>query len=157
MVSISHESADETDARLRRVLAATRLDVMPSTYAFAESPTSEPLQVADGALAIVRDETIWSQLVPSPNGTAERFDLWCFHFPAGVDNSGFVGWLCTHIKRRFGSGVIVICGHNSGDGGVFDYYGCPAGLGAEMVAFIRELGETPIMDTAVAPSVPPAS
>ena len=44
-----------------------------------------------------------------------------FHFPAGVDNSGFVGWLASHLKVVLGTGVLVVCGFNSQRGGVFDY------------------------------------
>lgn len=139
LVSISHETPEEADARLTQVLAVTRLDRLPGIYEFIESPASEPPPLDDGALAIVRDDTVWSQLVPTRGGSVEQFDLWSFHFPADVDNSGFVGWMCTHIKRRFGSGVIVICGYNSKDGGVFDYYGCPAGRGNDVIAFINEL------------------
>ena len=123
------------------MLAVTRLEVLPGIYSFVERPVSEPLEVREEAVAIVRDDTVWSQLVPAPPEATERFDLWSFHFPPDVDNSGFVGWMCTHIKLRFGSGVIVICGYNSKDGGVFDYYGCPAGLGAEVLAFIRQLAD----------------
>ena len=151
MVSVSHESPEETEARLRRVLGQTRLEVLPCLYAFVESSTSDRLDVREDALAIVRDESVWSQLVPAPPGAAEPFDVWSFHFPPDVDNSGFVGWMSTHIKRRFGSGVIVICGYNSRDGVVFDYYGCPSGLGPEVIAFICELGTAreAVRDTAV--------
>ena len=142
MVSISHETAEDTELRLKLVLALTRLDRLPGVYEFIESPVSRALQPDDGALAIVRDELVWSQLVPSRNRSAEQFDLWSFHFPPGMDNSGFVGWMCTHIKRHFGSGVIVICGYNSSDGGIFDYYGCPAGLGDDVTAFIQRLAES---------------
>jgi hypothetical protein len=139
LVSISHETPEETEIRLTRVLAGTRCERLPGVYEFIESPASEPLPLHGGAVAIVRDDMVWSQLVPSHRRSAEQFDLWSFHFPPGLDNSGFVGWMCTHIKRRFGSGVIVICGYNSSDGGVFDYYGCPAGIGNDVVAFIQEL------------------
>ena len=46
-------------------------------------------------------------------------------FPEGVDNSGFVGWVATHLKRHLGTGVFVICGQNSRRGGIFDYWGIP--------------------------------
>lgn len=114
---------------------------MPTPYAFVEAPVSEPLDVHRQALALVRDDAVWSQLVPAAPESAEPLDLWRFHFPLGVDNSGFVGWLATQIKRRLGAGVIVVCGCNSGDGGVFDYWGCPAGSGPSVLTLIGELAD----------------
>jgi hypothetical protein len=52
---------------------------------------------------VVRDEDLWSALVPlvqEPNEPVERFGMFSFHFPAGVDNSGFVGWLATLLTGR---------------------------------------------------------
>lgn len=139
MVSVSVETEEATDVRLRGVLAQSTLSLISGPYGFVESPVGEPLDVDSLALAIVRDDQVWSQLVPAMAGMAETLDLWRFHFPAGCDNSGFVGWLATHIKRRFGSGVVVICGYNSNSGGVFDYWGCPVGMGEDIANFIREL------------------
>ena len=82
---------------------------------------------------------MWSQLAPCGPDAPELFALWRFHFPAGADNSGFVGWLATHMKECFGTGVFVVCGQNSGDGGIFDYWGCPWELREDVVAEVREL------------------
>lgn len=79
---------------------------------------------------MVRDKEVWSALVPwegvAPE--AEQFGLFSFHFTPDLDNSGFVGWLATTLKRELGTGVFVVCGSNSSHGGIFDYWGCPAGL-----------------------------
>lgn len=139
MVSISVETPAETDQRLRRLLPNVRLTILPGTYQFVESAIEDRLAVHPDAIAIVRDDAVWSQLVPSHGQTIEAFDVWRFQFPSGLDNSGFVGWLASHIKAQFGSGVIVICGSNSADGGIFDYWGAPAGKGAEIIDFIGQL------------------
>jgi hypothetical protein len=126
MVNISQETSAETETRLRRVIQRARLSVWDAPYAFVEFPLAAFRERADPeALALVRDETVWSMLVPAPQDAAETFAIWCFHFPAGADNSGFVGWLATHLKVRFGTGVFVTCGQNTADGGIFDYWGCP--------------------------------
>jgi len=65
--------------------------------------------------------------------------VWRFHFPAGLDNSGFVGWLASHLKRQFGTGVVVICGQNSARGGIFDYWACPFAIADPVLAEIRAL------------------
>jgi Family of unknown function (DUF6196) len=126
MVSISQETAQETEARLRRVIRESRLVIYGDAYAFEEFPISQfNLRANPGALALVRDDAIFSQLVPATNDAEEPFILWRFHFPRGADNSGFVGWLASLLKAKLGTGVFVVCGQNSNDGGIFDYWGAP--------------------------------
>ena len=140
MVDISHETPDAVRRRLERVIRESRLAVLDGPYAFEEFPRADFAQRADAeALALVRDDAVWSQLVPCGEGASEPFALWRFHFPSGADNSGFVGWLAGHLKTRFGTGVFVVCGQNSVDGGIFDYWGCPWALRAEVVAEVRRL------------------
>jgi hypothetical protein len=108
MVNISHETAEQTEHRLRRVITEARLHLYPGTYAFVEFPLDQfPAAVRGDALALVRDDNVWSQLVPSHDAQHELFGIFRFHFPAGADNSGFVGWLATHLKSRLGTGVFV--------------------------------------------------
>lgn len=129
---ISRESPAETDARLRKVIARTRVKIYDEPYAFIESPLSAfPVAIDSRALALVRDDRVWSQLVPSEDAALERFMIFRCHFPAGADNSGFVGWLASHFKARLGSGVFVVCGQNHADGGIFDYWGVPLSLAQE--------------------------
>ena len=78
-------------------------------------------------------------LIHEPTEPVERFGVFSFHFPAGVDNSGFVGWLATHLKHRLGTGVFVICGSNRARGGIYDYWGCPRELLPDVVAVVNEL------------------
>lgn len=133
MVDISHETVEQTERRLRRVITEARLRIYPGTYAFLEFPLDQFPQAARAdALALVRDDHVWSQLVPSQDAREERFGVFRFHFPAGADNSGFVGWLATHLKTRFGTGVFVTCGQNSTDGGIFDYWGVPERVADEV-------------------------
>ncbi|MET3579888.1 hypothetical protein ABID19_002919 [Mesorhizobium robiniae] len=98
-----------------------------------------PAKVNTEALALIRDDSVWSQLVKSECETPEAFVIWRFHFPPGVDNSGFVGWLATHLKQRFGTGVFVICGQNTVDGGIFDYWGCPWELRNQVLPEVQGL------------------
>ena len=140
MVNISQETGQETEARLCRVIQQCRLTVYDSAYAYEEFPLAEfGIRANAEALALVRDDSVWSQLVSVDKNVAEPFALWRFHFPAGADNSGFVGWLATHLKSKFGTGVFVICGQNSKDGGIFDYWGCPLSLGDDVIAEIKAL------------------
>jgi hypothetical protein len=140
MVDISYETVEETDMRLRHVIRAAELRVYKRSYAFAEFALDEfPVAVDPEAIALVRDDEIWSQLVPHHDGAAEPFAIFRFHFPAALDNSGFVGWLATHLKRRFGTGVFVVCGHNGVRGGIFDYWGCPESIREGVLAEIRNL------------------
>lgn len=133
MVDISRESAEQVDTRLRQVIRQSRLHVYETPYAFSEFPLEAfPAAVDPEALALVRDDQLWSQLVPCADSAAERFMVFRFHFPAGVDNSGFVGWLASHLKAQFGTGVFVTCGQNHHDGGIYDYWGVPLALASEV-------------------------
>lgn len=140
MVSISQETLSQTDARLRYVIAASRLMIYDKPYHFEEFALAEFASRASAqALALVRDDAVWSQLVASTDPRHEQFAIWRFHFPDRLDNSGFVGWLASHLKVTFGTGVFVVCGQNSSDGGIFDYWGCPWTLREDVVAAVQSL------------------
>lgn len=143
MVSISDETPEQTRVRLRSVISRARMQILDGTWSFLESPIDQPPGLADDVLAVVRDEGSWSALRrndSSGQDSREHFGLMSFHFPVGEDNSGFVGWLANELKHRLGTGVFVICGSNSADGGIYDYWGCPVELLDEVVAVVRELG-----------------
>ncbi len=140
MVTISIETPAQTEARLRRLIAASRIDWQAGEFAFSEYPIDRfPSHEAARAIAFVRDETVWSCLGPAGDESVERFAVFCFHFPKGLDDSGFVGWLASTIKQRLGSGVLVVCGHNTASGGVFDYWGVPASLRQPMEDILSAL------------------
>jgi hypothetical protein len=139
---ISVETAAQTDRRLRSVAAATSIQVLDGEWWFDEFPRAQFLdRLRSDAVALVCDGDGWSQLVPARTGdrAIERFRIWCCHFPADLDNSGFVGWLATRIKRKTGSGIFVVCGQNSERGGIYDYAGCPAGVADAVLAEVRAL------------------
>lgn len=113
-------------------------EVFEEPYYFREIPVDDFL-FDHRALAMIKDDEVWSLLVPVEKEGTENFKIFGFHFKQGLDNSGFVGWLANKIKEEFGSGVFVICGQNSNQGGIFDYHGCPNELGEEVINYIKEL------------------
>lgn len=140
MVDISHETKEATHLRLLDVIREAILHVHSGRYRFNEFSSEEFEDALDPqALAIIRDGNLWSQLVPAQDDEGETFAVFSFHFPAGRDNSGFVGWLASHLKDCLGTGVFVICGYNSTRGGVFDYWGCPAIVADEVFAELQAL------------------
>jgi hypothetical protein len=139
MVSISQESPEQTEQRLRQVLAAANLVAFSGEWSFFEAPLTEPPTLNPDVLAVVRDEDRWSWLAPADATSGERFALFSFHFPSGMDNSGFVGWLATQFKHRLGTGVFVICGQNSDRGGIYDYWGCPVQLRTQAAQLLHDL------------------
>jgi hypothetical protein len=144
VLNISKETALQTEARLRRVIRQATLHVYEGAYAFNEFPLAQFTDhVNPSTLALVRDDLVWSQLMPAGRGDREKFAVWRFHFPSGIDNSGFVGWLASHLKAKFGTGVFVTCGCNSGDGGIFDYWGAPLELAGPVIQEIRTLTGAP--------------
>ncbi len=142
MVSVSRETPEQTGTRLQGVLGLAEMHVLPGVWAFQESGRDQPPALDDDVLAVVRDERTWSALRPAPDpaGDEERFGVFSFHFPEGVDNSGFVGWLAGELKRRLGTGVLVVCGSDRGRGGIYDYWGCPIDLLDEAVSTVHRLG-----------------
>lgn len=143
MVSVSVETAEQTDERLRRVIAQADLVVHDGVWCFEESPADQPPSLTTETLAVVRDQESWCRLVPlvPEREGVERFGIFSFHFPEDVDNSGFVGWLATHLKLVLGTGVVVICGSNRARGGIYDYWGCPIDLLDQAIAVVRALAE----------------
>jgi hypothetical protein len=137
---ISQESPSQTHARLAKVLAAAELVVHERPYAFVEADISNfPTQLIAQALAFVRDEDVWSALVPSSTAEQEQFVVFGFHFTPGLDNSGFVGWLASHLKSCLGTGVMILCGQNTNRGGIFDHWGAPWSLRDAVVAELHRL------------------
>jgi len=137
---ISTETQEETETRLRKVIQAADLKIYSGEYYFKEVPIDK-FQFVEQALAIVRDEEVWSFLTPADNDESENFKLFSFHFKDGLDNSGFVGWLATEIKRELGTGVFVVCGQNTGRGGIFDYWGCPIAIADKVIELVQRLRE----------------
>lgn len=137
---ISTETQEQTENRLIKVIQTANLKIYDREYYFKEVPIDK-FQFEEQALAIVRDEEVWSFLIPSSNAESENFKLFSFHFKDGLDNSGFVGWLASKIKRELGTGVFVVCGQNTGKGGIFDYWGCPIEIADEVLALVQQLRE----------------
>lgn len=142
MVSVSHERAVESERRLLAVLRAAEVVHLEGSWGFQRDIDRAPPE----AVAAVRDDEGWCSLVPAASGPGERFGLTRTTFPAGIDNSGFVGWLATTIKRRLGSGVFVVCGDNPGRGGIFDYLGYPIRIADDVRELIDDLRSLPAGD-----------
>ncbi len=139
MVSVSYETQLETRTRLRRVLSEATFRVLPGQWAYHEHPAGAVPDLSADALAVVRDEECWSVLEPTRGGEAEAFGVFAFHFPAADDNSGFVGWLAGELKEHLGTGVAVLCGYNSAQGGIYDYWLVPGQLLGKAEAHVRSL------------------
>jgi hypothetical protein len=137
---VSRETSEQTEERLRKVLAVSSLVWWDGPYAFEEHPAERfPQEDIGAALAFVRDDEVWSVLKQAGSGAAEPFGLFSFHFPNGVDNSGFVGWLASRLKEELGTGVFVVCGQNTRRGGIFDYWGVPLALRDEAARVLAGL------------------
>jgi hypothetical protein len=135
---ISVETSAQTEGRLRKVIREAEFASVDGTWRFDEFEAAEFVSAANqNALALVRDGEHWSQLVPASQG--EMLAVWMFHFLDGADNSGFVGWLASEIKKRTGSGVAVVCGQNSLRGGIFDYWMCPVEASEDVLRVVGEL------------------
>ncbi len=140
MVQISHETPEQTEMRLRKVISETGFKVYEGAYVFEEFPLAEFSDKANqDALCLVRDDQVWSQLVRSDDQSKELFTIFSFHFDGCADNSGFIGWLANYLKSRLGTGLFVTCGQNTNRDGIFDYWGCPLEVGEQAVSLVKEL------------------
>lgn len=139
---VSQESAEQVTERLLKVIASSDFKIYDGLYTFEEFAVEEfPNPVITTALAIVRDEDVWSALVQTDDLSKEVFKIFSFHFKQHLDNSGFVGWLATHLKQQIGTGVFVTCGQNTNRGGIFDYWGCPASVAQSVLSEVAGLIE----------------
>lgn len=137
---ISQETPTQTQARLREVIAEAELLVQGEPYVFEEVSVERfPSHHIADALAFVRDGDVWSALVPRRQRQQEAFCVFSFHFAPDLDNSGFVGWLASHLKASVGTGVFVVCGQNSARGGIFDYWGAPLSVADRVLEEVRLL------------------
>jgi hypothetical protein len=151
---VTQESSAQIDHRLRRVATVTSVEVLTGDWWYDEFPPEDfPARVRADAVALVRDRSGWSQLVPvsGADRPKERFRIWCCHFPEGIDNSGFVGWLASKIKVKTGSGIFVVCGHNSRLGGIYDYWGCPVEAADAVLSEVLALTAGPFRQSASQP------
>lgn len=139
VVSVSHETPLETESRLRTVLAGADFEALPGFWAYHQYPAGQPPQPAERSLAMVRDDSGWCGLEPAHGDEPEIFGIFAVHFPAGQDNSGFVGWLATELKQHLGTGVAVLCGYNRARGGVYDYWLAPHELRDQVIEHVRRL------------------
>jgi len=137
---ISNETRQEIENRLITVLKTATLKVFEKAYYFKETSVTD-FHFDSNALAMVKDEEVWSYLIPVESEETENFKIFSFHFKDGLDNSGFVGWLASKIKEELGSGLFVVCGQNSKKGGIFDYWGCQIKIADEVLDFIKKLTE----------------
>ena len=135
---ISRETEKETDERLKQVICEAKFKIYDESFCFEEFPI-ESYEFNKNALAVIRDDEVISQLIPTNNFDAELFKVFRFHFKDDLDNSGFVGWLATKIKQEIGTGVFVVCGQNSSDGGIFDYWGCPLEVADQVIEKVNNL------------------
>jgi hypothetical protein len=140
------ETARQAEARLLRVIAQARFDVLPDDYVWEPMNAGEP--PAATAIGCVRDGHAWHQFVAAPAGApGRRYRVVSFHFGEQTDASGFVAWLAGQLKRRAGTGSVVICGKDRRDStelfrtcqGVFDYWCCSVDRGDRLVAVIQAL------------------
>ena len=135
---ISTETVEQTEIRLKKVIQTASLKIYSEDYYFKEIPIDK-FHFEEQALAIVRDEEVWSFLIPANKPETENFKIFSFHFKESLDNSGFVGWLASKIKKELGTGVFVVCGQNTNRGGIFDYWGCPISIANEVIELVEQL------------------
>jgi len=140
MLHIKKETVEQTNKRLISVISSCQFEVCRGFYIYHEFSSSSFLaHFRIDALAVVRDKDTWSQLIPSKEKSTELYKVFSFHFKRGIDNSGFVGWLASYLKHKIGTGVFVVCGFDSQQGGFYDYWGCPAEISDKVIYEVNKL------------------
>jgi hypothetical protein len=139
------ESAEQMHKRLCSVIAAARFEALSQPYAWQKVSKSSRFPAT--ALAVVRDGSAWCALAPVPRDAAGAYRILVFHFAERSNASGFVAWLAGIMKKKVGTGAMVVCGFDARATsalwqtslGLFDYWGCPWGRGDEVVALVERL------------------
>ena len=75
------EAPEQTDKRLRAVIAAARFEALIQRYAW--QPVAQPSQLPDTALAAVRDRSAWYALTSVPPDATGAYRILVFHFAEG--------------------------------------------------------------------------
>jgi hypothetical protein len=143
MVHVSVEVPAHSEARLRAVMRRSTVSWLPGTWVFRDGPEAATADTLTTAIAKVADEGRVSALVPGVSDTEEVFTVFRVVLPAGVDDSGFVGWLASTIKAATGSGLFVVCGYDEQRGGIYDYYGVPQGVAGQVRHVVAALSSEP--------------
>ena len=139
------EATEQMHERLSGIMAASRFEALSQPYAWQQ--VSKLSELPATALAAVRDGSTWYALAAVTPEAAGAYRIMVFHFAEGSNASGFVAWLAGIIKKEVGTGVMVVCGFDARATpalwqtslGLFDYWGCPWGLGDEVIALVERL------------------
>jgi len=139
------EATEQMHERLSGIMAASRFEALSQPYAWQQ--VSKLSQLHATALAAVRDGSTWYALAAVTPEAAGAYRIMVFHFAEGSNASGFVAWLAGIIKKEVRTGVMVVCGFDARATpalwqtslGLFDYWGCPWGLGDEVIALVERL------------------
>ncbi|WP_289501123.1 DUF6196 family protein [Gloeocapsopsis sp. IPPAS B-1203] len=76
MVQISRETYEQTEQRLLMVLAQSDFKIHERSYSFEEFPSAEfSIKAKQDALAIIRDNEVWSQHIYSGAASKELFKV----------------------------------------------------------------------------------
>ena len=102
------ESAKQMHKRLCSVIAAARFEALSQAYAWQQ--VSKSSRFPAKALAVVRDGSTWCALTPAPPDAMGAYRILVFHFAEGSNASGFVAWLAGIMKKKVGTGALVVCG-----------------------------------------------
>src|SRR5258708_39434052 len=96
---VSRETLEQTEKRLKEVIRQANFKIYDGAYFFEEFPRDK-YKFDRNALASVRDEDVWSQLVEASDGKKNNtlFEVFTFHFKDLSDNSDFVGWVASTLK-----------------------------------------------------------
>ena len=76
---ISNENIEEITTRLSKVITSATLKWYEQPYYFKELRIDE-FAFDQDALAMVRDDEVWSYLVPAQSAETENFQIFSFHF-----------------------------------------------------------------------------
>ena len=80
-MDIKNEKSEQTHERLLKVIASAEFKVFEDTYIFDEFPIDKfPKRANPTAIAYVREEYVWSQVVPSTDTSKQLWKTLRFRF-----------------------------------------------------------------------------
>ncbi|MEB3245755.1 MAG: DUF6196 family protein [Vampirovibrionales bacterium] len=116
-VYISKETATQTEARLKALLPKVAFQWLDSPHQY--DTQMQPLAQNQALAQLVTPSGALEALQPCDATQSDALAIALLTFPSGHDNSGFVGWFASQLKKATGSGLVVISGAHH------DYFGFP--------------------------------
>jgi hypothetical protein len=137
MTTVKIETNSKLIERLYYVLKQSEFVEFDELYYFKQFEETPNLE--NNALSYIRNGNYWTGLIEAEDDRTENYKIFCFKVNTTSNNSGFLGWMATEIKKKLGISIIVFCSHCPTTDKDILYIGCSSLYGNQVKNFIETL------------------